>query len=271
MSLSAAPVRIMESYLSQAPISIGLVRAIECSRIAGLDLRGSVLDIGCGDGLFTDILFEGRRSEVHLTGVDMDYSEVRLARRRGCYDQVLVASGGLLPFPAETFDVVLCNSVLEHIPHPGTVLREMRRVLKPGGTLVLTLPSTRLEHFFFYTMLLNAIGLSNLGKSYADLKNKSWKHFNLWPESRWRETLTHQGFTVHVYEEILSVWVTAICDIMLPFAISSVFVKKVLQRMLLFPSSMKGTVQTLLLKSFLFERPQQGAGIFLVATKAEDV
>lgn len=71
----------------------------------------------------------------------------------------LVDVGGdalALPFRGAAFDTVLCNQVLEHVPEPATLLREVGRVLKPAGTLLLTAPQTwGLHHepndFYRYT------------------------------------------------------------------------------------------------------------------------
>jgi len=52
-----------------------------------------------------------------------------------------------------TFDAILCTEVLEHVPYPIDTVRELARLLKPGGTLILTAPSNCLRHFdpIFYT------------------------------------------------------------------------------------------------------------------------
>jgi SAM-dependent methyltransferase len=55
---------------------------------------------------------------------------------------------------AETFDAILCTEVLEHIPYPSETIREFSRLLKAGGTLILTAPSNCLRHmdpYFFYS------------------------------------------------------------------------------------------------------------------------
>jgi SAM-dependent methyltransferase len=52
----------------------------------------------------------------------------------------VLADGAQLPFPAATFDSVLCTQVLEHVPEPITVLREIARVLRPGGVALVTVP-----------------------------------------------------------------------------------------------------------------------------------
>ena len=55
--------------------------------------------------------------------------------------------------PDESFDVILCTEVLEHIPYPIATIEEFQRILKPGGKLILTVPSNCLRHFdpFFFT------------------------------------------------------------------------------------------------------------------------
>jgi SAM-dependent methyltransferase len=53
----------------------------------------------------------------------------------------VVASADQIPFPNDGFDLVFCTQVLEYVPDPGFVVSEMHRVLKPGGMLVLSVPS----------------------------------------------------------------------------------------------------------------------------------
>lgn len=59
---------------------------------------------------------------------------------------------GTIPVEQNTFDYVLCTEVLEHVPKPVDTIRELSRVLKPGGTLILTVPMNCLRHFdpYFY-------------------------------------------------------------------------------------------------------------------------
>ncbi len=51
-----------------------------------------------------------------------------------------------IPFPADHFDAIICNAVLEHVENPHEVLEEFRRVLRPGGTLYLCVPFMQPEH-----------------------------------------------------------------------------------------------------------------------------
>ncbi len=51
-----------------------------------------------------------------------------------------------LPYPSQTFDLVICNHVLEHVPDDGKAMRELRRVLKPGGVAILQVPISAAAH-----------------------------------------------------------------------------------------------------------------------------
>jgi ubiquinone/menaquinone biosynthesis C-methylase UbiE len=55
-----------------------------------------------------------------------------------------------IPRDNESFDAVLCSEVLEHLPHPDLAIKELSRLLKPGGTLLLTAPFCSLTHFAPY-------------------------------------------------------------------------------------------------------------------------
>ena len=53
----------------------------------------------------------------------------------------MVANAERIPFPSQEFDLVLCTQMLEYAPDPGLVLSEIHRVLKPGGRVLLSVPS----------------------------------------------------------------------------------------------------------------------------------
>jgi 2-polyprenyl-3-methyl-5-hydroxy-6-metoxy-1,4-benzoquinol methylase len=102
-----------------------------------------VLDAGCGDGInlsFLDRLAESRRWSTKLIGAD--YSTLRITRARNQHASGLVQTSlTALGFDDSSFDVVLCNQVLEHVPDCPTALRELRRVLRPGGLLLVGVPN----------------------------------------------------------------------------------------------------------------------------------
>jgi ubiquinone/menaquinone biosynthesis C-methylase UbiE len=89
-----------------------------------------VLDVGAGDAPYRE-LFE------HVDYVTSDWSE---SVHEGAARSDIVAPADALPVDDAGFDAVLLIQVLEHVPEPAAVLAELRRVLRPGGTLTLTAP-----------------------------------------------------------------------------------------------------------------------------------
>ncbi len=97
-------------------------------------LSGRLLDIGCGIG---DMLaFRG-----DSVGVDVNEHTVEFCRQRGLTAQRMDPDE--LPFGDASFDSALMDNVLEHIAEPGPILAEARRVLRPGGRLLVGVPGVR--------------------------------------------------------------------------------------------------------------------------------
>lgn len=95
-------------------------------------LPKKVLDVGCGTGaLFPD--FE----KSNLTGVDIDHGNLRVAIKGDTKKDLVQGDGYHLPFSTGSYDVVFCHYVLLWVRQPILFLEEMKRVLKPGGCLLL--------------------------------------------------------------------------------------------------------------------------------------
>ncbi|MBS1704930.1 MAG: methyltransferase domain-containing protein [Armatimonadetes bacterium] len=100
-----------------------------------------ILDVGCGAGAFGLFMKSDRGAEVW--GIELMPEPAEFAKER--LDKVFVGDClELLPtLPAESFDLVTYNDVLEHLVSPDVAVRESARVLKPGGYLVTSLPNLR--------------------------------------------------------------------------------------------------------------------------------
>jgi glycosyltransferase involved in cell wall biosynthesis/2-polyprenyl-3-methyl-5-hydroxy-6-metoxy-1,4-benzoquinol methylase len=109
----------------------------EIRRYHGLQ-NGRLLEVGCGDG---DFLFSAEAEGWHATGIEYSAAACEKARRRLKNGEVIC--GELLParLPAEKFDLCVLSDVIEHVRSPLDFLREIHRVLKPGGTLFIATPS----------------------------------------------------------------------------------------------------------------------------------
>jgi len=91
-----------------------------------------VLDIACGTGVVARLA--ARRGHVgHLVGIDLNAAMLALARAKSATVEWVEGSALDLPFSADSFDVVLCQLGLQFFPDRELALKEMVRVLKPGG------------------------------------------------------------------------------------------------------------------------------------------
>lgn len=104
----------------------------------GVTQQTRCLDVGCGTG--NSYARELQRRGGDYVGVDVSETAVAAARAAGLQAEV-IADAAELPFPDESFDLVLCVEVFEHLFAPDSAAREIRRVLRPGGRLVASTPN----------------------------------------------------------------------------------------------------------------------------------
>lgn len=108
----------------------------------------TVLDLGCGEG--RHVISAYVEGDVHSVGVDLSLDDLRTTRAKfsdfaepdnSAKSFGLSSANALeLPFADNSFDKVICSEVLEHIPDYQGALREIQRVLKPGGLFCASVP-----------------------------------------------------------------------------------------------------------------------------------
>ena len=103
-----------------------------------------VVDIGCGDGVNLYGLLQIIATcewEILLFGIDYNPLRVNRVRDIDGINGLMLGSIPQLPFSNETFDLILCNHVLEHISEDAVALKELNRILRPKGFLILGVPN----------------------------------------------------------------------------------------------------------------------------------
>lgn len=97
-----------------------------------------VLEVGCGDASFTKELV---KYSPDVTAIDISAAQIAENRRRfGGITFLQHDVAAPFPFPDDSFAVIWCSEVLEHLFDPAFALREMHRIMRPGGQLLVTVP-----------------------------------------------------------------------------------------------------------------------------------
>lgn len=178
------PVRCGEGGMSQLAffvrqwIDLQLLTCVRFLRPRLAQLQGKVLDVGCGEMPFRNFL----PNDVQYQGIDVP-DAVSFGMRD--HPEIVMFDGTHIPFPNNSWDGILCTEVLEHTFEPDALVAEMLRVLRPGGTLLLTVPfAARVHHaphdyqrftrFRLRRMLsdFEAVEILERGNDYSVIANK---------------------------------------------------------------------------------------------------
>lgn len=250
-------------YLSVVPLSLALQRAVEARYLMTAKIKRPVLDVGCGFGEFAGVFFE-RQVEM---GVDVDYRELVNAAKSKKYRNLIRADVRKLPFESGRFSSVISVSTLEHIAGAGQVLKEIFRVLKPGGLLAFTVVTDKWDKHVFYGLLLRKIGLSRLGDEYRLFFNKVFKHKTLISKKNWEKHVLDAGFEIEESKEIASPKIATFFDLFLITAWpSQVYKLLVGRRAVLRPKLMVNLLTKIFLR-YVEEESTEGTNLFVIARK----
>lgn len=170
-------------------------------------IHGHVLDLACGPKPYAALV---RESAAAHWGID-------IARWAGKVD--VVGDIRWLPFADRSFDTILCTESLEHVPSPGAVMSEMRRILAPHGSIILTTPMTwglhALPHDYWR---FTAYGLRQLAEDHGLHIVEAWQRgggVKVVGQMITRKTASHLG---PVETHARSAFVRIIGRILRPFA-----------------------------------------------------
>ncbi|GAB4418582.1 MAG: hypothetical protein Kow002_05570 [Anaerolineales bacterium] len=132
-NLDKAALRGEPSYVWRAGQERRLAMIVDA---AGARITGRILENGCGVGMYMEHMapFGGT-----IFGLEYDFERVAEAKSRAM--RVFNAAGEAIPLPSGTFDLILSHEVLEHVQDDSQAVREMIRVLKPGGRAVIFVPN----------------------------------------------------------------------------------------------------------------------------------
>jgi len=129
-----------------------------------LKLRGTILDLGCGSGEYSYLLAKNKQNQIYA--LDSNEKLCQKIKQKNNLE-VIHSDAHKLPFKDNSFDACFCNTVLEHVKDPEQIIKEIQRVLKPNGKVIISIPFLQEIHadpddFQRYT----PFGLRNLLKKH---------------------------------------------------------------------------------------------------------
>jgi len=158
-----------------------------------------ILDIGCGDGFYLYLL--SRLGNFNLTGIDNDREAIEKAKKQISPKKARFVLEDIyhMPFRDGEFTKIVCSEVLEHLPDDMRGLLEIRRVLKKGGTIFVTVPHW---NYPFFWDPINYI-LQRVFKTHV--KSGFWAgvwnfHERLYRVAQLRKLFKDAGFTIERFE-----------------------------------------------------------------------
>jgi SAM-dependent methyltransferase len=218
-------------HLKTVPAFRALLRSIEARMMGELDLPRPILDLGCGDGNFAQMTFHAPLD----AGIDPSPDALAQAARTGMYRELKVAPGGALPYPDGAFATVLSNSVVEHIPQIEPTLREVHRVLRPGGLFVFTTPSNHFAEYLFFADLFRRVGLRCLRTRYENYFNRISRHYRTDSAEVWLARLEAFGFRAMRWHSYFSRNASRVFDLAHYYSAPTLIYKKLFGRWIIAP------------------------------------
>lgn len=132
--------------------------------------KGKLLDVGCSDGRIMQYFIQ---KGFECEGIDISDKAIEFGKRRSLNIKKVDITKKL-PFKDETFDITFCGEVLEHLLDPFATVKEMHRVLKKKGSIVITVPNTCMFRNLFLILLGRPLAYSCTydGPHYRDFCEK---------------------------------------------------------------------------------------------------
>jgi len=129
-------------------------KLIAFSHIPNPDIGATALDVGCGDGYWSKRI---QQIGYNVSSIDQErtYPNIDSSQR---YENMVPADlNRSLPYKDNSFDLVWCTEVIEHLSNYKQTIHEIERILKPNGIYIITTPNS----FFWLHYLLKIFGISN--------------------------------------------------------------------------------------------------------------
>ncbi len=249
-------------FLRITPLSVAIWRSVEAKYLANEKIKAPVIDLGCGFGEFMQC-FTDKKIDI---GLDISKRDLSMAGKTNKYKKLILADARKMPFADNTFYTIISISTLEHIKNSNKLLKECYRVLKPGGKIIASIETDRVDNNTFYRPMLKKYGLKSISKYLTKKYNSFFKRHILLNNNEWKKLFEKNGFKIVKMENIVSPNVTKIYDLFILTSWPSQILKVIFGKRMVFKPDF---VRNYLVRKYLkyVDEQDNGTNIFLVAKK----
>lgn len=254
--------KYFRKYLQIAPLCVALWRTVEARHLSSVKLDRPILDVGCGWGEFAEAF--GVNIDM---GVDISFSDLHAAAKGKMYKNLTLADARALPFADNSYGSIFSISTFEHILNTQKLLKEMHRVLRPGGTMAITMETDDVDENTFYRPLLKKIGLAKLSNWLTWAYNTYFHRRTLPSREKWIKDIQAAGFEIVLAKDIISPLITKLYDAFILTAWPSQLFRPFIGRRKVFRPKF---VENLFVKIFLkyvSKKEKTGTNLFIVVKK----
>ena len=251
----------IKKYLENRPMFMAIIRSQEAMLFQKYKklIKGRILDFGCSEGFFAQTVFGKNKINV---GLDLFNNErIKEAKKEKVYKKITLYDGNKIPYPDNYFNTVVSNCVLEHIPNIKLSLKEIYRVLKPGGYFLTSVMVDQWENYLF--------GSKIFGKMYIDHMRKTQIHHNLLANKLWKSYFQKTGFEIQSVEGYLYKKSSLFLDLFHYLSIGSLICHKLFKKWVLFSIAFLNKKITQFIKKIIVNEnnPDKASALFFVLKK----
>ncbi|KKP60338.1 MAG: hypothetical protein UR54_C0014G0006 [Candidatus Roizmanbacteria bacterium GW2011_GWA2_34_18] len=233
----------IKKYLENRPMFMAIIRSQEALLFQKYHnfIKGKILDFGCGEGFFAKLVFGKYKIDI---GLDLfNNKRIEEAKKEKIYKKIILYDGDTIPYPDNSFDTIISNCVLEHIPNIGFSLKEIYRVLKPGGYFLTSVMTDQWENHLF--------GSKIFGKAYLNYMRKTQVHHNLFSNNQWQNCFKKTGFKIQSIDGYLYKKSAFYLDLFHYLSIGSLINYKLFNKWVLFSIPFLNSIKTWFIKKVI--------------------
>jgi ubiquinone/menaquinone biosynthesis C-methylase UbiE len=252
--------KYFRNYLNIGPLGLALWRSVEAKHLANAALKYPILDIGCGFGEFV-VAYADEPIDM---GIDNNAKDLYAASKTKKYKNLTLRDARDLPFSDKSYASVFSINTLEHIENSDKVLKELYRVLKPGGTLFLTLETDEFDKGTFNRPFFEKRGMHGISNFLTKQYNSVFHRHTLLSKKEWEKKIIKAGFVIDTYRDIISTKITKMFDLLLPLVWPSQLFRTLIGKIAVRPAFVTDILVKKYVK-YVQEDEKEGTNLLIIA------